>query len=535
MRRISGGLLAASLLAATGLAEQPLRTVRITGGLSSPLGLTAPSNDPTRLYVIQRGGQIRIIRNGVLQPTQFLNISTLVSMSGIEQGLLGLAFHPDFASNRFFYVNYTRAGDGATMVVRYTALNPDIADPGSAVTVIGPIAQPEANHNGGNMMFGPDGKLYIATGDGGGSNDPHGAFGNAQYGLSLLGKILRLDVDIPFPHKPADNPFVGNPFFRDEIWAYGLRNPWRFSFDRLTGDMYIADVGQEAREEVSFQPASSAGGENYGWRCMEGSLCTGLTGGVNCVCFAPNVKMPIYEYSHGGGNCAITGGFVYRGCAIPDLRGTYFFADFCSNQIWTCRYDGTLKEFTNRTVELAPRGGSSLTFISSFGEDAAGELYIVVLGGEVFKIVPASDTGGIPYCTGKTNSLGCVPFLTTTGYASATDPDPFQLVGQDLILGQTGFYLYSTNGKADVSFHGGKLCMKLPFTRWLPAKSFVSNGKLPCNGELRRDFNNRIQGGADPLLTIGARVHAQLMGRDPADPAGFGDSLTDAVVFMICP
>jgi len=294
--------------------------------------------------------------------------------------------------------------------------NPDLADPKSARTVL-TVAQPQLNHNGGMLAFGPrDGYLYISLGDGGGANDP----GNhAQNRNSLLGKMLRIDVDRRDPGLgyaiPPTNPFKGVAGTRDEIWALGLRNPWRFSFDRLTGDLYIADVGQSAREEVDFQPASSKGGENYGWRCMEGNACTGLTG---CTCNAAGLTLPVFDYTHAQG-CSITGGYVYRGCAIPGLSGTYFFADFCSNRIWTFRVvGGKAVGVQERSAELAPGGGLGIQSITSFGEDGRGELYLTDLyGGELFKIVPRA--------AGPTLSLGGTarPGNTTPIQAlSAADP-----------------------------------------------------------------------------------------------------------------
>jgi glucose/arabinose dehydrogenase len=383
----------ADLLAAT-----PLASVRVASGLSRPVFVTAPPQDYHRVFIVeQQTGIIKILNldTGVINATPFLDIDGLAT--GNEQGLLGLAFHPGYDNNGLFYVNLTIA-DGTTEIRRYqVSADPDIADAGS-MTLILSYAQPFSNHNGGWTCFGPDGYLYISAGDGGSGNDP----GNRAQDITdqLLGKLLRIDVngdDFPAdPNRnyaiPPDNPFVGVTG-DDEIWAYGLRNPWRCSFDRATDDLYIADVGQDAWEEIDFQPASSTGGENYGWRCMEATHCTGLTG---CTCNDAGLTLPIYEYSHGGSpsRCSITGGYVYRGCAIPDLQGTYFFADYCSNQIWSFRFDGfAISEFTDRTAELAPNVGT-IASISSFGEDAYGELYVCDLsGGEVFKIVPA---GGPP-------------------------------------------------------------------------------------------------------------------------------------------
>ena len=320
----------------------PLTTTRVATALSQPLFVTAPTGDAERLFIVEQGAggsaRIKILNLG----TQTVNTTPFLTISGIttggERGLLGLAFHPDYSTNGYFFVNHTDAA-GDTIVERYTvSADPNVADPNSAMPVLG-IGQPDSNHNGGWLGFGPDGYLYIATGDGGGTGDPNE---NGQDLSSLLGKMLRIDVNADdFPGDananygiPADNPFVGVAG-RDEIWAYGLRNPWRNSFDRETGDLYIADVGQASWEEVNVQPANSTGGENYGWDCYEGNHEYETTG-----CGDPNtMTFPVYEYSHSDG-CSITGGYVYRGSQICDLRGTYFFADYCNDTIWSFRYDG---------------------------------------------------------------------------------------------------------------------------------------------------------------------------------------------------
>lgn len=379
-------------IAGVGIPE--LHTTRVASGLFLPVFATYAPGDFSRLFIIEKPGRIRILNldTGVLSATSFLDINSLVgggNSTNDERGLLGLAFHPNYQDNGFFYVDYTNNSSDTT-IRRYTvSANPDIADAGSGTTLL-VIDQPFSNHNGGWIGFGPlDGYLYIGMGDGGSANDP----GNRAQDITnqLLGKMLRIDVDGAAPYGiPPSNPFVGLTG-DDEIWAYGLRNPWRSSFDRETGDLYIADVGQNAWEEINFQRSASPGGLNYGWRCMEGNHCTGLSG---CTCNAASLTDPIHEYFHNQG-CSITGGYVYRGCAIPELQGTYFFSDFCSHQIWTFRYvDGAVTEFTNRTAELAPGGGLSINWMSSFGEDALGEIYICDQnGGEVFKIIPQSFAG----------------------------------------------------------------------------------------------------------------------------------------------
>lgn len=341
----------------------------IASNLARPVYLAHAGDD--RLFVIEQPGRIRIIAQGRLLDQPFLDIADRVLSSGNEQGLLSVAFPPDYAATGQFFVDYTRKGGGATIVERYQVSKPDpnVADKFSASEVIA-IKQPEANHNGGLIKFGPDGYLYIGMGDGGGQGDQHGSIGNGQNPKALLGKLLRIDVTNQTTYTiPASNPF-GN-----EIWALGLRNPWRFSFDRLTGDLYIADVGQDTYEEVDFQPAADAGGENYGWRIMEGLHCYNPSAG----CDRSGLTLPIAEYSHGEG-CSVTGGYVYRGADYPALQGQYFFADYCSGTIWSLQRDAA-GQWT-RTDRLA----ANLP-ISSLGENVNGELYVIDLGGAVYQLV----------------------------------------------------------------------------------------------------------------------------------------------------
>ncbi len=365
--------------------DAPIIAERVALGVTAPVYVTHIPGNYDYAYIVQRGGQIRVlditVNPPVLLPTPFMVVSPIVS--GGEQGLLGLAFHPDFENNNYFYVYYTSP---STVIRRYTANSPLSGNSSTGTTLL-TIGQPFSNHNGGWIGFGPnDGYLYIATGDGGSGNDP----GNRAQDITnqLLGKMLRIDVDGGTPYGiPADNPFVGVTG-DDEIWAYGLRNPWRNAFDTATGDLYIGDVGQGQWEEISFQPGTSTGGENYGWRCMEGDHCTGLSG---CTCNSSSLVDPIHEYSHGGSpfRCSITGGEIYRGCAIPEIDGTYFFGDYCSEQIWSLQYDGSsVSNFQDRTSELDPPGSQAVDDVYGFGRDAYGELYICDgQSGEVFRII----------------------------------------------------------------------------------------------------------------------------------------------------
>jgi len=358
-----------------------LAAVEVAAGLDSPVSAAAPPNDPQRLFICEQlTGRIRILDDGVLRANPFLDIGALITAGG-ERGLLGIAFHPEYAANGHFFVYYTNLS-GDTVVARYTASNdPDLADAGSAL-ILKTIPQDTAFHHGGQLAFGPDGHLYVATGDGGAAGD---ALNRAQDVNSLLGKILRLDVDGPAPYIPADNPFVGSGGL-DEIWALGLRNPWRFSFDRLTGDLYIADVGESSREEINLTPAAAGGGQNYGWRCYEGALPFNLAG-----CGPDSTyEFPILEYPHADGACAVIGGYVYRGCALPGLRGTYFFADYCAGWVRTFRLsDADPPAVQDRTFELGNIDGQ----ITAFAEDAAGELFLLTTAGKVYRISAAPEAG----------------------------------------------------------------------------------------------------------------------------------------------
>ena len=348
---------------------------RVAGNLVFPVHLTAPAGDP-RLFVVEKGGRVLVIREGDVLDRPFLDIQALVSRAS-EQGLLSIAFHPDYASNGRFFVSYTNlAGDTRIAEYRVSA-DPDVADPDPVGTILA-VDQPFQNHNGGLIVFGPDGMLYVGLGDGGDAADPEE---NGQDLGTLLGKILRLDVDGAAPYEvPPDNPFVGQGGARGEIWAYGLRNPWRFSFDRANGDLYVADVGQSDVEEVNAVASSEAGGENYGWDLMEGSRCFEPSQG----CDQSGLTLPVEEYGHEGGACSVTGGHAYRGTALPDLQGVYFYGDFCAGFVRSFRFSGGAATQPLDRPGLAPPEGQ----LSSFGEDAAGELYVLSAAGSVYKVVP---------------------------------------------------------------------------------------------------------------------------------------------------
>jgi glucose/arabinose dehydrogenase len=346
------------------------------GRFASPLAVTAPPEDRRRVFVVEQGGRIRIVRGGRVLPRPFLDVSREI-VSGGEQGLLGLAFAPDYASSRRFYVNYTnRSGDTRIVEYRASSSNPDVADPGSARVLI-EQDQPEPNHNGGQLAFGPDDLLYIGLGDGGGGNDEHGERGNAQNVATILGKILRID---PRPTSgrpyriPPDNPFADRAGARPEIYSWGLRNPWRFSFDRETGDLSIGDVGQNEIEEIDFVRRGRGRGANFGWRPFEGNNRIYDDEDV------PDHVRPVLTKTHSDGYCSITGGYVVRDPALRALRGRYVYGDFC---------DGTI-----RSARLSPRGAAGdrshglpkIASLSSFGEDARGRVYVTSLDGPVYRL-----------------------------------------------------------------------------------------------------------------------------------------------------
>jgi hypothetical protein len=342
----------------------------VAGGLSSPLYLTAPADDP-RVFIVEQAGRIRIVENGQLLATPFMDITGRV-LDGGERGLLSVAFHPAYASNGFFYVNYTDNA-GHTRIERYAVSGDrNRADTTTAALVL-TINQPYANHNGGHQLFGPDGMLWIGTGDGGSGGDP---LGNGQNLNALLGKMLRIDVDGGNPYRiPPDNPFAGRTGARGEIWALGLRNPWRFAFDRVDDVLYIADVGQNQWEEVNAMPRGAAG-VNYGWNVMEASQCYGAA-----TCNPAGLTPPVLEYGHAEG-CSVTGGVVYRGRRIPGIVGHYFYSDYCSGWLRSFRYrDGQVRDRREWDV-------GSLGQVQSFGEDAAGELYILSRNGNVYRLIP---------------------------------------------------------------------------------------------------------------------------------------------------
>jgi hypothetical protein len=390
-----GLTLAGAGAAAAATSGNTLTIVPVPGALDNPIGATNARDGSNRLFVLERPGKIRIYKNGQYLTTPYLDIHSLIPCSGSscpgERGLLGVAFHPSYATNGFFYVSYTRM-DGDVQVARYhVSGNPDVADAASALILLTIEHSAQSNHNGGNLAFGPDGFLYISVGDGGGGGDP---FESGQSLNTMLGKLLRIDVDHGSPYAiPAGNPFAGATPGLDEIWAYGLRNPWRFSFDRQTGDLYIGDVGQGAREEVDFQAAGAAGGQNYGWDCREGFTSYNDTSDTvnnppvfNADCPGRTFVEPVLDYPHSP-ECSITGGYVYRGRVPSFLTGQYLYGDYCSGKIWR----------TSASAGWTPALISDTAFsISSFGESESGRLYVADLASQTLQWIAVSTFADVP-------------------------------------------------------------------------------------------------------------------------------------------
>jgi glucose/arabinose dehydrogenase len=399
--------LASIALAESGDAPSTMRLVPIASGLTVPVFVASPPNDPTRLFIVEKGGVVKILHlpTGTLLAQPFLNLSATVA-SDYEQGLYAIAFPADYATSGVFYLSYTVKPAADSVLARYHVTgDPNVADPISGETL---LRYPRPlGHYAGWIGFGPDGFLYYGSGDGGTFNNPDPLNRSQDITDQAMGKILRIDVNGPdaYPADPMKNFAIppGNPFIGiegdDEIWAYGLRQPWRCSFDSATGNLWIGEVGQGTWEEINIEPPAAggfAGGRNYGWRCMEAADCTGYRG---CSCGAPELHLPAFAYGHDLG-CSITGGYVYHGCSAPELEGRYLFADYCSGRIWSMGWDGVTADVIEHTDELNPIDAPVASGIVSFGEDALGEVYICTYGGTVFRIgvaeVADCDQDGLP-------------------------------------------------------------------------------------------------------------------------------------------
>lgn len=518
------------ILTATAVEAQPQLTTVLTG-LDAPVFVGHAGDGSNRLFIVEQAGVIKVVAQGSSTPSVFLDIRSRVN-SGGERGLLGLAFHPQYATNRRFFVFYTR-DDGALTIAEYSASsNPNIANTSESVLLTIPHGT-FANHNGGMIAFGPDGYLYVGTGDGGSGNDP---FGSGQDTGTLLGKLLRLNVNTPGVYSnPPDNPFVNAPG-ADEIYAFGLRNPWRFSFDRVTGQQWMADVGQNAREEVNTPIVK---GGNYGWRVMEGFLCTGIDAGCNPAAYLP----PVLDYAHSEGRCSITGGYVYRGTVGALPNGTYVYGDLCTGEIFT--WNGTSQSLLFDTPMT----------ISTFGEDEQGELYVVNYQGATgtvskfiasapctYGVAPANHTFAATGGSGTvavTSAAGCqwaaisstawlrvtagatgasngsVSFVADANSSSETRTGRLTIGGQTFTVTQTGagaceYSLGSvratfgrTGGRAKVSVSAGTGCSWTAVSQvpWIT----VTSGASGSGGGTISYFvsRNTASGGRNGIITIG--------------------------------
>ena len=517
-RRYLSTALLAGALALPAFAQQ-IRATPIVSFPDMPIGVTAPRGDAHRIFVCERDGRVRIVRDGVLQNRAFLDISSQVATTG-EAGLLGLAFHPDYATNGRFFVSFAGAAlhDPTLREYRVSA-DPDVADPASGVNLFSGVAHLSGGHYASNLQFGPDGMLWYSLGD-------DDQYDRPQDSASKFGKILRLDVDRPPTFAPVDNPFVapGDPG-DDWVWALGFRNPWRFSIDRLTGDLYVGDVGSGQREEIDFQPRSTGmpgsagyqGGRNYGWPCVEGTLCTG---DQHCVCDAQKVP-PVTETFHNGQPAAIIAGYVYRGSAIPGLQGRFFYGDFNRSKIWTLvMQNGVATDIRDVSANLGL--GTVSNFLTSFGEDANGEIYFTTaLPAAVYRIDPATESCVAPveYCDAAPNSVGPGTLLRSTGSASISAPE-LELVADGAPFHVTGVFYCGTR----------------------EVRVALGNGWRCVAGSIRRfpAVTTDPQGSAT-IAIVPATLHVapgetrdfQFYYRDASVGAGF--NLSDAVRVVFCP
>lgn len=525
----------ALIFGALAFGQEP-RLVEIAAGFARPVDIQQPDDGTNRLFIVEQAGTVRVMRDGAVVNIPVLDIRdrvTVLGGGGDERGLLGLAFPPGFQNKQYFYLNYTNRS-GATTISRFrmSGAGADTAE-ASSEQVLLTIAQPFSNHNGGQLQFGPDGYLYVGMGDGGSANDPQG---NAQNPQSLLGKMLRLDVesDLSAYRIPATNPFVNDLPHRREIWATGVRNPWRFSFDKATGDMWIADVGQNRAEEVNVQPAASQGGESYGWNVMEGLQC------LRAGCTPTGVR-PIHEYTRENGDVSITGGYVYRGSMSPSLRGLYIYGDYASGRIWTLGQENGL--WVNR---LLMRPASFL--ISTFGQDRAGEVYVANLRtGSISRIevtgpprlTSSSVVNGASYVAGLTPGSAATAFVSgakpAAGIRQATSlPLPTTLEEISVLVNDTPAPLYAVanvNGLEQVNFQApfelaGLTSARVAVRRGTASSApvdvpvfttqpgvFTSDG---VRGVLVRADTNTLVTAANPLLP-GENVYLYATGLGPVD------------------
>ncbi len=491
--------------AAPGFAlQEPLASELVASGFAQPVGVAAPAGDSESLYVIERGGRVRILRDGAVLDTPFLDIADRVAQIGFEAGLLGLAFHPDYETEGWVYVHYTEPGDFAVVVERFRAgADPDQIDLSTSEIVFGPFDGVGNGHFGGGLQFGPDGKLYVGIGDGDLGVDHQPGCGPQDL-ASPLGKVLRLNDDGTYP---SDNPFAGDPLAHPGVYLLGVRNPWRFSFDETTQGMYLGDVGDDLWEEIDFIPDALAGA-NLGWPIHEGTSC--FDAPVGCpaqqpACEDASYLDPLIEYDHTVFGCAIVGGFVYRGCQIPSLRGSYFFGDWCSGRVFSIPTDTPNPVPENHTAALAGGDPDALGQVTSFGLDGEGELYFTSLTGEVRRIVSALPNPSVDLGQGTPGSGGLEP---SASWCGATGPGQVGEILLDSVLASSLGFLVASFDSDPMPLLGGSIVPALPAFLILPIETDASGSFV------------------QPVVDISGPIDLvlQFILVDPEGPAGFAMS-----------
>lgn len=515
----------ALLVCAARASAQGLALEEVLTGLHRPAFVGQAPGDSSRLFILERRRGLRILREGQLQATPFLDISDELTNN---EAATGFAFHPDYATNGRFFVVYLDDQLFSHVAEYRVSVDPDLADPASRIQILGPLPQPSLIHNLNCLEFGPDGMLYVASGDGLFVAD--GGINHAQDLSNPFGKILRLDVDAPYPHAASGNPFVGVPLADERIWVLGARNPWRMSFDALNGDLYIADVGWTDWEELNVLNAGRAAGVNLGWRCYDGDVYADNFGLGGCLPADDSAyHPPAWVYPHADLGCAVIGGQVYRGSAIASLQGAYLYGDYCSGRIWSFRWDGQrATQPLEHTAELVPPSGGALNLLVSFGRDLAGELYLMRDSGELYKIVaftPPKPCGVEAYCQSTTNSAGSTASISALGSMQLSRAD-FSLAVDGVLPDKVGLFFYGSS-QLQEPFGGGFLCAGPNISRLLPASLADGSG----HNEQQLDFDDPPSPQAQ--IFPGTTWHFQYWYRDAQAAELF--NLSDGLSATFCP
>lgn len=499
--------------------------------VNNPTAVTQPPGESNRLFVTAKKRGIFVVENGVTLPTLFLDVDDEAAANGglHTHGLMDMEFHPDYQTNGKFYISYMDELLFAHVAeYQVSAADPNVANPSTRVQILGPQAMSFQSHNFNDLWFGPDGMLYISTGD-----DEQTGISTVNIGQDLsnyLGKILRLDVDAPPPYIASGNPFIGVLGADERVFIYGLRQPWRFTYDPVTDDMFIGDVGETSREEISSVKFANAAGANFGWRCAEGTVCTNFLGGCPTGCNAPNFIGPAYEFDHSDGKCAVIAGDVYRGSDFPAIDGELFFADYCTSRIWSLTWDGaSITNFTERTDQLKSINGVGASFPVSFGTDNAGEMYIVDIGLDVvWKVVP-HPCQITNYCTSTPNSVGAGAVIGSQGSTSVTLND-FVIDVAGGTANQPGLFFYGPN-QVSLPFGNGVQCVGSG-----ALGLFRLNPPLPL--DVAGEGSRAVDMTSPPLpagqITAGSEWNFQFWYRDPQG-GGAGYNLSDGLSVVFCP